>query len=360
MAKQLLIKDGKLQTNASGELLIIPDGESASYCACCGGADPDPCVEGTNCTHCECITPSTYTVTFREVNLCWPYCDSTELYDWATGESDATLNTSHVLTQISSCLWFKSLTNTAAYITDSDQCGGSSSAESTEHINIYLTRSGSTWELSVEVIFFSAIAISLFYNVQNEDGVGVCSTVPTFTNDNASCSHFTFGTQGKHGTGGTATIETCDPGVCCACNPDALGSDPSAAAVTGLTGDCGDYANDTFPYNTFTNASADHCYWDWQLTGDTWIFVIRAKTAYTYDSGGSCEVVLAEGEWLIQLRVYDFRSGWKTDIWTEKTANIVCDPDTGKISGTHQFSGGSYCTQSADPCTGTPTVTIPV
>jgi|13_taG_2_1085334.scaffolds.fasta_scaffold18043_3 hypothetical protein len=37
MVRQLLIKDGKLQINASGELLIIPDGESASYCACCGG-----------------------------------------------------------------------------------------------------------------------------------------------------------------------------------------------------------------------------------------------------------------------------------------------------------------------------------
>ena len=172
---------------------------------CCQACSDD----GANCANCSDTDNLKYTVTFSSVNLCWPYCSGTELYDWASGETDATLNTSHTLTQTSSCTWEKTLALKAAYITDSDQCGGSSTTESTENIQIYLVRNGSDWDLYVEVVWFSSEVIYLFQDTQPEDGAGVCSTVPTFTNDNTSCSHSTGpgpSNAGIHGTGGTATV----------------------------------------------------------------------------------------------------------------------------------------------------------
>lgn len=164
---------------------------------------------GANCASCSDTDNLQYKVTFSGVNLCWPYCSGGDLYNWATGFNDNTLNTEHTLTQISGCIWEKVIPLAAAYITNSDQCGGASTAESTENVVIRLIRNGATWELQVELVWFSSEIIYLFQDTQPETAAAVCSVVPTFSNDNTTCAHSTGpgpGNAGIHGTGGTASV----------------------------------------------------------------------------------------------------------------------------------------------------------
>jgi len=174
--------DGKIGIDATGKIRLV---DASSDCPdCCGCTD-----DGADCTHCDDVDPSQYEVTFDSVETCLPQCEVTAEWLWASGYSDATINTAHTLTQKagSNCTWEKVISGAIRYNdTSSNGCGGTGSTDvSTGTLTIQLVRSSTTWTLRV---FSSYLSLNgIFSDTQNEVSTGECATVPSFTNDQTQC-----------------------------------------------------------------------------------------------------------------------------------------------------------------------------
>lgn len=181
----------------------------ARYC-CCG------CVEGSSCVACTDISPAQYKATFSGVSLC-AGCDNSSVgtvssfkYRWATGFSNASINTTHTLGQ-TGCQWFTSLTN--AMIVDAwpaAGCVGAPLSSTTVNVDIALDRLLSTWRLFIQIGSGSGAQDKrIFDDTSPEVSAGECATVPSFSNSPSACfSTFTIGitTYTLVGSGGSATV----------------------------------------------------------------------------------------------------------------------------------------------------------
>lgn len=177
---------------------------------CCQACSDD----GANCGNCTDVDNSQYQVVFNGINLC--ACHASTGYGtdvkhvFVAGD---VINTTHTLNQsASACVWTKTLTNAV------DWYSGTGCVTNNGNRNAYirLERKASTWELIVyaDMLLGSGPgAGGLFWRVENEDGAGICATVPSFTindNDALGCGSAAGSTFGPNitATGGSATV-TC-------------------------------------------------------------------------------------------------------------------------------------------------------
>ena len=188
----------------------------ARYC-CCGCA-----ASATPCSVCSDYTPQTLVVTLSGVSLCTVCNMGFNSLEWAPGYSDATINATHTITQISPtsspCQWSNISTgyanNSIRRRTHANaDCTGASNIAATGGFAVSIQRVTGLWRLQLLLRglgggFDNDI---IFYDEQPETDVGICGEFPAlFTNDNVTC--YTPG-PGPFpptvvGTGGTATL-TC-------------------------------------------------------------------------------------------------------------------------------------------------------
>ncbi len=136
----------------------------------------------------------------------------------------------------------------------------------------------------------------------------------------------------------------CNP--CRPCNPNGSGSAPENAVVSGAGGSCTAY-NTTHTYSSFSDTS-DFCQWIWKNAGigtpNVTLYYIKKDVTL-----GFCSINALAGQWVIALDQVSL------DVWGEVTTGFACNSDTGKVSGTHTFSGGPC---SGAQCSGTPAITV--
>ena len=189
--------DGKITLDATGKVRLVDVGSDCPDC--CDGCT----ASGTSCTHCDDTTPSQYTVTFSGVSMCdtcVSYTDEDARFDFSAGD---VLNTSHTLTQATACRWEKAFSGIAIFIGASCVSGPFGLTTT-----IRLERSASDWTLNVFTDYTGETQGFIFYDVRAADTSGadqLCSTLPSFSGDAASCAGAVGGDEAI-GTGGTATV----------------------------------------------------------------------------------------------------------------------------------------------------------
>lgn len=172
----------------------------ARYC-CCKGCTPTANPECANCTD---VTPASYTVTLSGLQVCTDcfYSIAADAFVIVNTSTTTTLNASHTLTHISgSCQWSKSFPLGYEFDQYSDGActsfvGAGSAAMSVSLIKI----ASDEWRLSV-----GALGDTLFTATFTGNGAGICSSLPSSTNEIvlADCDD-----DGTGVYGGAATI-TC-------------------------------------------------------------------------------------------------------------------------------------------------------
>ncbi len=177
------------------------------------------------------------------------------------------------------------------------------------------------------------------------------------------------------------TSTTPPPAAAAPCT-SCTGSGHEDAIITGLTSAAGNRCNQDFSGIAFNNfiSRTDNCEWWWRqsYTGescsgnpddDPIAMIANVHLLYfkANDTYSLCDpsFSMLEGEWLIQVRIYDNLESRLLQLWMEKTTGFVCSDLSGKISGTHTFTTtqatgcGNSCVNACDP-NNTPTVTVPV
>ena len=207
---RVVLDDGTRGRLAAGNSAVLnASSECDECCATCTAS-------GTACTHCSAgDTPTAYTVVFSLVSL----CTACQLNDaivqdiklaW-TG-SDV-LNTSHTLTQSTSCRWTKTITNAVDVFFYTESTGVCTTPDFgtgfplTNDLDIVLEKTASnTWVLTVQAGGF----LNVYKETFTGDGAGVCETVPASSNGyvgGGTCGDVD-GADSEGGYDGSATI-TC-------------------------------------------------------------------------------------------------------------------------------------------------------
>jgi len=185
---------------------LFPVGAADVYddCETCPAPDCTPVDPDDECTNCDDVTPSQYTVTFSGISLCEACVGPpSRKLSWAGGFD--TLNTAHVLSQDTSCKWVKTLA--AAVVVE---YGSSCTADSdTVDVSIVLEKTGATtWRLYAitELTVPGLLEFGLFYDTETTSS-GDCSTAQAFSNQQSSCTGGSgIGLDGDAATGGDATV----------------------------------------------------------------------------------------------------------------------------------------------------------
>lgn len=138
-------------------------------------------------------------------------------------------------------------------------------------------------------------------------------------------------------------------GVPCPCHPAFGGSAPSNGVGSDATGALCSFYNATINYVS-AGETADWCFWQWSQSGSPLVTLYRLKNDATFGAFG-CETSAVAGEYVLQVQETS------TVLWIGITEGFSCDPETGKISGTHTFD--TRCGSISD-CGQDFTFTVPV
>ena len=125
---------------------------------------------------------------------------------------------------------------------------------------------------------------------------------------------------------------------CTNCEPGVGGAAPNTGTLSGSpAGDCAEANSNQYAYESFAS-TANYCTWTWAYevaTSRYSVVLMRSKADGVSLGAGACEVPLNTNEWAININ-YD---GLEFGQFSEKTTGFVCNVATGKVQGTHTFTG---------------------